>query len=349
MLLSLCAQVHVLNLVKSRERKARESILLNAFGAAVQSMNARLPDEFRIAYDPWDLHLNSHKPGVNVLAALCAKAEAVLARTGIFAAGAGRTQRGLLRTNCVDSLDRTNVAQFCFGKTALCHQLHALHAIPAPELPMNSDIVAVVVGMYEAMGDHIAQQYAGSAALNSMTKYDRGDAKEGMRSNKAATKGSRLFGGRNDMLTLARRFYSNNFTDADKQLAIDLFLGNYVAMPGEKTPLWKQADHTSAIGASTQVLTLGVEGQVRSTPLRPVFYVSIQDSDFFPVWPGVGPVGRVVAAAVARCASTARPPGRAARLCAAFCDRRAEPGGTRGVQRAAAAVPSADGDGAGGH
>jgi hypothetical protein len=32
-------------------------------------------------------------------------------------------QVGITRTNCIDSLDRTNAAQFCIGKCALGHQV----------------------------------------------------------------------------------------------------------------------------------------------------------------------------------------------------------------------------------
>lgn len=35
----------------------------------------------------------------------------------------GQRQRGVVRTNCVDCLDRTNTAQFAIGKTALGMQV----------------------------------------------------------------------------------------------------------------------------------------------------------------------------------------------------------------------------------
>jgi phosphatidylinositol 3,5-bisphosphate 5-phosphatase len=38
----------------------------------------------------------------------------------------GVLQTGVLRTNCVDCLDRTNVAQFCYARHSLFHQLRAL-------------------------------------------------------------------------------------------------------------------------------------------------------------------------------------------------------------------------------
>ena len=38
----------------------------------------------------------------------------------------GFLQRGVLRTNCVDCLDRTNVAQFCYARLSLMYQFKAL-------------------------------------------------------------------------------------------------------------------------------------------------------------------------------------------------------------------------------
>jgi len=34
-----------------------------------------------------------------------------------------KRQTGVVRTNCVDCLDRTNAAQFVIGKCALAHQV----------------------------------------------------------------------------------------------------------------------------------------------------------------------------------------------------------------------------------
>ena len=39
-------------------------------------------------------------------------------------------------------------------------------------------------------------------------------------------------------MTSIRRFYSNTYTDADKQDAINLFLGNFVPCPG-RPELWE--------------------------------------------------------------------------------------------------------------
>ena len=62
-------------------------------------------------------------------------------------------QNGLCRTNCVDCLDRTNAAQFVFGKRALGHQLYALGVVDTPNLAFDSDAVNMLTEMYHDHGD----------------------------------------------------------------------------------------------------------------------------------------------------------------------------------------------------
>lgn len=81
-------------------------------------------------------------------------------------------QTGVLRTNCIDCLDRTNVAQFAYGWAALGHQLHALGYIDAPFIELDSPLADDLMGVYERMGDTLALQYGGSAAHNKvLTNY----------------------------------------------------------------------------------------------------------------------------------------------------------------------------------
>lgn len=62
-------------------------------------------------------------------------------------------QNGICRTNCVDCLDRTNAAQFVFGKRALGHQLYALGVVDSPNLAFDSDAVNMLTEMYHDHGD----------------------------------------------------------------------------------------------------------------------------------------------------------------------------------------------------
>lgn len=75
-------------------------------------------------------------------------------------------QKGVLRTNCIDCLDRTNVAQYAYGLVALAHQLHALGFIDAPKIDLDAPVADDLMAVYESMGDTLALQYGGSTAHN---------------------------------------------------------------------------------------------------------------------------------------------------------------------------------------
>ena len=81
---------------------------------------------------------------------------------------ASRLQSGVLRTNCIDCLDRTNVAQYAYGLAALGRQLHAMGLTNMPKVDPDSSIAAALMDMYQSMGDALAQQYGGSAAHNTV-------------------------------------------------------------------------------------------------------------------------------------------------------------------------------------
>lgn len=53
----------------------------------------------------------------------------------------------------MDCLDRTNAAQFVFGKRVLGHQLFALGVVDSPNLAFDSDAVNMLTEMYHDHGD----------------------------------------------------------------------------------------------------------------------------------------------------------------------------------------------------
>lgn len=77
--------------------------------------------------------------------------------------------------------------------------------------------------MYEVVGNQIAMQYAGSEAVHAMKSYDRG---------------SGLAAQSRDLLTTIKRYYSNSFTDAEKQQSMNLFLGRFVPTPNGRD-IWE--------------------------------------------------------------------------------------------------------------
>ncbi|KAM0946408.1 putative SAC domain, polyphosphoinositide phosphatase Fig4 [Dioscorea sansibarensis] len=135
-----------------------------------------------------------------------------------------RFQSGVLRTNCIDCLDRTNVAQYAYGLAALGRQLHAMSLTDIPKLNQESSIATALMDMYLSMGDALAQQYGGSAAHNTVFPERQGRWK--------ATTQSREF------LKSIKRYYSNTYTDGEKQDAINLFLGYFQPQDG-KPALWE--------------------------------------------------------------------------------------------------------------
>ncbi|KAG5462573.1 MAG: SacI homology domain-containing protein [Olpidium bornovanus] len=159
-------------------------------------------------------------------------------------------QSGVVRTNCIDCLDRTNAAQFIIGKCALGHQLYALGIIDNPHISFDSDAATLLTEMYHDHGDTIALQYGGAHLVNTMETY---------RKLSGWTSHSR------DVVESIRRYYSNSFVgksrrfgtsavpsvepprliaarsfcvDAEKQDAINLFLGNFEPSKAT-TPLWE--------------------------------------------------------------------------------------------------------------
>ncbi|XP_058756818.1 phosphoinositide phosphatase SAC3-like isoform X2 [Vicia villosa] len=135
-----------------------------------------------------------------------------------------RLQRGVLRTNCIDCLDRTNVAQYAYGLAAIGHQLHSLGIVEHPKVDLDDPVANDLMQFYERMGDTLAHQYGGSAAHNKIFSARRGQWR-------AATQSQEFF-------RTLQRYYSNAWMDAEKQDAINVFLGHFQPQQG-KPALWE--------------------------------------------------------------------------------------------------------------
>ncbi|KAG0236619.1 phosphatidylinositol-3,5-bisphosphate 5-phosphatase [Actinomortierella wolfii] len=279
-----------LNLIKAKEKTARESLLLKEFSECTEYLNHFLPEDKKIQHIKWDMSRASKSHNENVIAVLEIIAEKTFNQTGFFHSGFnqrrqnhwihqqlyhsiprtpgdpdtngnnGRTntvddispklrlkfqntrlnmihkrredrnvifgtglQNGVVRTNCIDCLDRTNAAQFVIAKHALGYQLYSLGLISEPFVPFDCDVVNMLTEMYHDHGDTIALQYGGSHLVNTMETY---------RKINQWTSHSR------DMIESIRRFYSNSFVDTEKQFAMNLFLGNFVVRKG-RPAIWE--------------------------------------------------------------------------------------------------------------
>ncbi|KAM9925707.1 hypothetical protein OXX80_010824 [Metschnikowia pulcherrima] len=219
--------VVVLNLIKTKEKQPRESKLCQHFESCIAYLNQFLPTEKRLQYHSFDMSKHSRK-NLDVITPLQKIARNAMRKTGFFHNGkdlkSTKLQRGIVRTNCIDCLDRTNAAQFIICKEALSHQLQSLGLIAsATDLDYDSDLINILTEMFHDHGDTIAVQYGGSNLVNTMDSYRR------INQWSSHTR---------DVLNSIKRIYSNSFMDSIRQEAINLFLGNYVYDPN-KLKLWE--------------------------------------------------------------------------------------------------------------
>ena len=252
----------VLDLVKQSEKREREVIVGNEYRHAIEYLNSTIEvDEHKIRYCALDYsHVSKHR-SFNVSKALDEAATWAVNMSGFFVSNpkkritesgdivdfgvknksgppsltyhlgvpiAPMEQRGVLRTNCIDCLDRTNVAQFSASVCALGQQLLVMGVTGSPELEQGQAIVSVLMDMYSEIGDQIALQYGGSEAHKKVAATGN---------NFSSVQGPTM-GKHKEFLTSIRRYYSNTFTDRLKQDAMNLFLGNFVPQEGG-TPLWE--------------------------------------------------------------------------------------------------------------
>ncbi|KAL3171308.1 hypothetical protein MRX96_013530 [Rhipicephalus microplus] len=212
--------VVVLNLVKKREKRRHESLLSDPFLDSIDYLNQFLPRSHHIANLAFNLARNNKLKEANVMGCLSDIAHHILRKTGIFHTHG--SQMGVALVNCVDCLDRTSTAQFALGKCALAFQLNALGVLPKPDLVFDTGQCSVwnqfsvkfnmLEVLYEGHGDTLALQYGGSQLVHRVKTY-----------RKIAPLSSHS----RDIMQTLSRYLSNTFSDADKQNAINFFLGVY--------------------------------------------------------------------------------------------------------------------------
>ena len=137
-----------------------------------------------------------------------------------------RQQSGVVRTNCMDCLDRTNVVQSIFGRYALFNELNGMSASSTDKklLPVelattfrkNAMALPWAEGevnhraLWADNADAISRLYAGTPALK------RDFTRTGKRTK---------LGALDDGVNSLQRYYLNNFMDADRQEGMDLMTG----------------------------------------------------------------------------------------------------------------------------
>jgi hypothetical protein len=127
-------------------------------------------------------------------------------------------QTSVVRTNCMDCLDRTNVVQSMLARYTLNRMFHDLGVLPRDEtFTTDSTFEFLFRNIWADNADVVSKSYSGTGALK--TDFTR----TGKRTKAGALQ---------DLSNSITRYAKNNFLDGPKQDAFDLFLG--VHLPSTK-------------------------------------------------------------------------------------------------------------------
>jgi hypothetical protein len=168
------------------------------------------------------------------------------------------TQEGIIRVNCVDCLDRTNVAQYCTARGSIVRMLTLIGAIKDIDVDLVDvdtcfpDISIALRSLFKSQGDKIALQYAGSLAMHSQSIDTSAPSARSLRSRspspsarKTTEDESKVSGTITNAMNAVKRYYSNAVKDSSRQDALDLFLGNFVPSKERGYIIWERKDDES--------------------------------------------------------------------------------------------------------
>ncbi|KAK6538735.1 hypothetical protein TWF694_010308 [Orbilia ellipsospora] len=152
-------------------------------------------------------------------------------------------QTSVVRSNCMDCLDRTNVIQSMLAKWTLNRQLVDLGILSQGEtIEQFSAFEYIFRNVWADNADVVSKAYSGTGALK--TDFTR--------TGKRTANGN-LADGVNSLT----RYYLNNFQDGPRQDAYDLFLGNYLPATSGITSSLMFADRRPVFIQSVPYILLG--------------------------------------------------------------------------------------------
>ncbi|OOQ84892.1 putative phosphoinositide phosphatase (Sac1) [Penicillium brasilianum] len=124
------------------------------------------------------------------------------------------TQTSVVRTNCMDCLDRTNVVQSMLGRWAVTRQLIDAGVLrPGENANDDREFEDMFRNMWADNADVVSKSYSGTGALK--TDFTR----TGKRTRAGALQ---------DLNNSITRYVRNNFMDGPRQDGFDVFLGTYL-------------------------------------------------------------------------------------------------------------------------
>ncbi|KAH7148891.1 SacI homology domain-containing protein [Dactylonectria macrodidyma] len=211
MLLRNYGSLQIVNLV---EKHGIERPIGAAYETNVEKLNNELGKDKSIPFEWFDFHAACRGMKFENVSYLLERMRGKLEELGSTVQVDGEQavqQKGVLRTNCMDCLDRTNVCQSSFGKHMLEVQLKEEGIDMSAQVDQETSWFNT---LWADNGDAVSKQYTSTAAMKG--DYTR-------------TRKRDYRGALNDLGLSVARFYSGMVNDYFSQAAIDFLLGNVSA------------------------------------------------------------------------------------------------------------------------
>lgn len=223
------------------DKRGDEGDLSNAFAAEMD----RIPG---VRYIHFDFHHVCRGGNFDNLQALYNQIEEAIHKQGYFLMNTKGEilleQSGVVRSNCIDCLDRTNVTQSFLARKSLDSQLQLMGALLSSEsISLSDNIHDTFKKLWVEHGDELSLEYAGSYALKGdLVRYGR----------------QTLPGLIKDGMSALSRYYLNNFHDGVRQDALDLISGYYTVSQGSSSPFHNGVDSSSYLPVASAIIVGGI-------------------------------------------------------------------------------------------
>ncbi|XP_057435247.1 phosphoinositide phosphatase SAC8 isoform X2 [Lotus japonicus] len=202
------------------DKHGEEGQLSAAYAAEMQSQQ-------NVRYVPFDFHHHCGSSNFDNLKILYDQISEDFEKQRYFMidreGNISEEQRGIIRANCIDSLDRTNVTQSYLAQKSLNLQLQRIGVFTCSEcISMFGEEYGKFRTLWAEQGDEISLEYAGTHALKGdLVRYGK----------------QTITGIIKDGMSALSRYYLNNFHDGIRQDALDLISGHYTVSGNVPSPL----------------------------------------------------------------------------------------------------------------
>jgi len=192
----------------------------NMLGSGYQKLAEKLGDG-RLKYEWFDFHHECRKGRYDKLSMLLDRVKEDWEASGAFVQLRNDEvlswQNGVIRTNCMDNLDRTNVVQSIFARQ---------HMISVIEMLKDKE---GTVPTFKVQGEHLHTSPHSAFETTFLSRWrDNANVMSVLYAGTPALKTrTGALGKVQDGLNSVTRYFLNNFMDGNKQDALDLFLGNF--------------------------------------------------------------------------------------------------------------------------